>query len=157
MRIRPASSTISASITPGEFLKKSKSARRLITAFTASRLQPGHTERVLRGTPAATGIRSLLLSNGPGAQRGFDILPCGKAELIRLEKVQAAFDAAFMTRAVTADMGRVTSGVRFTAMVGTDSNCDSMAVTTREARLRILHRMSTCLAQLRSFLWLAEV
>src|SRR5215469_1664313 len=81
------------------------SARPLITAFIASRLQPGHRERVLRGTPAATRIRSLLLGNGPGAQRGCGILPCGKAELIRLEKFQAAFEAARKTLAVKADIG----------------------------------------------------
>src|SRR5215469_3442891 len=75
-----------------------------MTASIASRLQLGQRDSVLRGTPAATGIRSLLLSSGPGAQSGCGILTWEKDELTRLDKVQAAFDATCKTWAGTVDM-----------------------------------------------------
>src|SRR6266852_7876767 len=105
MRMRPASSTICASMIPGLSVKSAKLASPLITASSASRLQPGQRERVRRGTPVGIGTLSQLLRSGLGAQDGCGSLPWGKIELMFLAKDHAALDNDLMTLADWADMG----------------------------------------------------
>src|SRR5580700_10112274 len=102
--MRPASSTISASMTPGRSLKSARLASPLVTASTASRLQSGQSDRVLRGTPVGIGSLSQLLGSGLGAQDGCRSLPYGKIELMFLAKDHAAFDNDLVKLADGADI-----------------------------------------------------
>src|SRR5580658_1292634 len=106
MRMRPASSRISASMIPGRSLKSARLASPLVTASTASRLQSGQSDRVRLGTPVAIGTLSQLLGSGLGAQDGCSSLPCGKIELMFLAKDHVAFDNDLMKLAGWADIGR---------------------------------------------------
>src|SRR5215467_271596 len=106
IRIRPASSTISASITPGLSLKSLIVACPRITASVDSMLQPGHSERVLLGTPVIICILSLLLSSRPGAQEGLGNSPWGRIAFKLAERLHAVFETALKRRAGNGDMGR---------------------------------------------------
>ena len=106
MRMRPASSTISASMIPGLSLKSATLLSPLITPSTASRLHSGHSDRVRLGTPVAIGTLSQLLGSGLGAQDGCGSLPCGKIELMFLAKDHAAFDNDLVKLAGWADIGQ---------------------------------------------------
>src|SRR5580692_4422878 len=105
--MRPASSTICASMIPGRSLKSARPASPLITASTASRLQSGQSDRVRLGTPVAIGTLSQLLGSGPGAQDGRGSLPCGKIEFSFLVKDHAAFDNDLVKLADWADIGPI--------------------------------------------------
>src|ERR1700722_17722136 len=106
MRMRPASSRISASIIPGLSLKSVTLLSPLITLSRASRLHSGQSDRVRLGTPVAIGILSQLLGSGPGAQDGCSSVPCGKIELMFLAKDHAAFDNNLVKLAGRADIGK---------------------------------------------------
>jgi len=99
MRMRPASSTISAEMIPGLYLKSATLLALLITLSTASRLHSGQRDRVRLGTPAAIGTLSQLLGIVVGAQGGWGSLPSGKIELMFLAKDHAAFDNDAMNMA----------------------------------------------------------
>src|SRR6266702_1011841 len=105
--MRPASSSISASIIPGLSLKSAIVARPVTTASAASLLQPGHSESVFLGIPAVIWILSRLLSNWPGAQDGRGNCPWGRIALTLLENNHARFDAARRTWTWSADMGHL--------------------------------------------------
>src|SRR3984885_1315897 len=106
MRMRPASSRISASIIPGLSLKSVTLLSPLITLSTASRLHSGQTERVRLGTPVAIGTLSQLLGSALGAQDGRGSLPCGKIELMFLAKDHAAFDNDLVELVGWGDIGQ---------------------------------------------------
>src|SRR5258708_2903766 len=106
MRMRPASSTICASMIPGLSLKSATLAARVITASTASRLHSGQSDRVFLGTPLAIGILSQLLGSGPGAQDGCGSLPWGKKKLVVLANDHEAFDNDLVKLAGWADIER---------------------------------------------------
>src|SRR6202021_1963612 len=110
MRMRPASSTICASMIPGRSLKSARVASPLITASTASRLQSGHSDRVRRGTPVAIGTLSQLLRSGLGAQDGCGSLWYGKIELMFLAKDHAALDNDLVKLAGWADIRHLHCG-----------------------------------------------
>src|SRR6266851_3404553 len=67
MRTRPASSTISAAMTPGSRLRALMSARPSRTALRVSITQLGQTERVVRGTPRGIAERGGRSDGLPGA------------------------------------------------------------------------------------------
>src|SRR5215471_7282304 len=104
MRMRPASSMISASIIPGLSLKSPMLFSPLITASTASLLQSGHNEGTFRGTPVVIGILSQLLSSWRGAQVGRGNSLFGTIALRVFEMSHAPFDTERNTRAATADI-----------------------------------------------------
>src|SRR5271157_4698614 len=104
--MRPASSTISASITPGLSLKSVILACPRITASVASMLHSGHSDKVFLGTPVVICILSLLMSSRLGAQDGLGNSPLGRIALKCVERLHATFDAARKTRAGTGNMGR---------------------------------------------------
>src|SRR5260370_13466747 len=106
IRMRPASSNICASMIPGLSLKSAIVAWPLTTASAASLLQPGHSDSVFLGTPAAICFLSQLLSSGLGAQVGRGDCPLGKIALTLLANDHAAFDAVRKTRAGWADIGQ---------------------------------------------------
>jgi hypothetical protein len=106
MRIRPASSTISASIIPGLSLKAAMLLSPLVTLSTASRLHSGQSDRVRLGTPLAIETLSQLLGSGLSAQDGCGGLPFGKIELNFVAKCHAAFDSELMKLAGLADIGQ---------------------------------------------------
>ena len=106
MRMRPASSTISASIIPGLSVKSATLLSPLITLSTASRLHSGQSDKVRLGTRVAIGTLSQLLGSGLGAQDGRGSLPCGKIELTFLAKDHAAFDNDLVKLADWADIGQ---------------------------------------------------
>src|SRR6516164_7938598 len=103
--MRPASSTICASMIPGLSLKSARLLSPLITLSTASRLHSGQSESVRLGIPVVIGTLSQLLGSGLGAQTGCGSLPSGKIEFMFLAKDHAAFDSE-MKRAGWADIGR---------------------------------------------------
>ena len=111
IRMRPASSTISASITPGLSLKSAILAWPRMTASVASMLHCGHSDRVFLGTPVIMCILSRLLSSRPGAQEGLGNSPSGRIALKCVERLHAKFDAARETRAWYWEHGSLTSGV----------------------------------------------
>src|SRR5271166_7107265 len=104
--MRPASSTISASITPGLSLKSVILACPQITASVTSMLHSGHSDGVFLGTPVIICILSRLFSSRQGAQEGFGNSPSGRIALKFVERLHATFDAARKTRAGTGNMGR---------------------------------------------------
>src|SRR6202047_2158416 len=105
--MRPASSSLSASIIPGLSLKSAIVAWPVTTASAASLLQPGHSESVFLGIPAVIWILSQLLSNWPGAQDGRGNCPSGRIALTLLESNHAQFDAARTTWTWLAVMGHL--------------------------------------------------
>src|SRR5271169_353637 len=104
--MRPASSTISASITPGLSRNSAILAWPRMTASVASMLHRGHSDRVFLGTPVIMGILSRLLSSRPGAQDGLGNSPLGRIALTSAKSLHAKLDAARKTRDGTGDMGR---------------------------------------------------
>src|SRR6266851_471362 len=110
MRMRPASSTIWASIIPGRSLNSARVASPLITASAASRLQSGHSDRVRRGTPVAIGTLSQLLGSELGAQDDCGSLPYGKIELMFLTKDHVALDNDLVKLAGWADIRHLHCG-----------------------------------------------
>src|SRR5262249_7079857 len=106
MRIRPASSTISASIIPGLSLNAAMLLSPITTLSTASRLHSGQSDRVRLGTPFTIETLSQLLGSGLNAQDGCGSLPFGKIELRFLAKDHAAFDSDLMKMAGWADIGQ---------------------------------------------------
>jgi len=87
MRMRPPSSNISASITPGLSRKSPRSISPFSTPSTASRLQSGHSDWVLLGTPTAIGVRSRSFRSRAGAQFGLGKSPSGNRLLNRFSRV----------------------------------------------------------------------
>src|ERR1700691_1132810 len=106
MRMRPASSTISASIIPGLSPNSARLDSPLVTLSTASRLHSEQSDRVRRGTPVVIGTLSQLLGCGFGAQDGCVSLPCGKIELMFLARDHAALDIDLVKFAGWADIVR---------------------------------------------------
>src|SRR5215472_17459880 len=104
MRMRPASSNISASIIPGLSRKSATSISPLRTASTASRLHSGHSDKVLLGTPVDIGRRSRCLRSRPGAQLGLGKFPSGKIPLIAFETNHAVLVTARNTPDLMLDM-----------------------------------------------------
>src|SRR6516225_2911055 len=94
----PASSMMSASMTPGQSLKSVIVALPAITASAISRLQAGQSDRVFRGTPNTIGVLSQLLSSRRGAHVGNGNSPSGTMRLTKLESHQPVFDSAHRTR-----------------------------------------------------------
>src|SRR5688572_7178736 len=92
--IRPDSSMICASITPGSVLKSVTFATPWSTALTASALQRGQSDWVRRGTPNAGVDRSRLFGSGAGAHDGVDLWRSGSARDAAPERCQPAFAAA---------------------------------------------------------------
>src|SRR5215469_18931742 len=67
----------------------SRSPRR--NASTASRLQSGHRDNVLLGTPLSICVRCLLFRRGPGAHLGRGKRPAGSTVLIGRSSFQTTF------------------------------------------------------------------
>src|SRR5688572_259363 len=94
IRIRPDSSRMWASITPGSLLKSVTFANPLSTALTASALHRGQSDRVQRGRPNGGLDRSLFLGSGVGAHVGVGLLRSGSARDTARERCQLPFTAA---------------------------------------------------------------
>src|ERR1700758_2971286 len=106
MRMRPASSRISASTVPGRSRKSARLESPLTVASTASRLHSGQRDSVLLGTPSVIGTLSQLFGSGAGAQDGRGKFPAGNIELMFLRKNHAAFDSDLVKTTGWADIGQ---------------------------------------------------
>src|SRR5947209_3282119 len=103
MRTRPASSIISALMTPGSRLRTLMSARPSSTALRVSITQSGQTERVVRGTPRGIAERDGRSDGLPGAHDDARLdlaaVPSGTRQAIS-EIVQTALSIGLCGRAL---------------------------------------------------------
>src|SRR5207237_3211384 len=97
-------SNICASTTPGLSRKSARSISPFSTRSTASRLQSGHSDWVLLGTPTAIGVRSRCFRRRPGAQLGLGKSPSGNKLLILRSTFQVIFAAPEAMSDVKASM-----------------------------------------------------